>query len=157
MTKLVINNIDVPRFRSQLKDFRSVLEDSVTDNRSVGDCVALHVMLSTLVNSARTDVFVKVMAWQDKANEVTFAAASVSICGELILCIPYQPSYGDQAVDMAIRALARRDDFPDRKEGQDHWDYCDDNKFRLRYTKENGCLKRDVKLLGELWKHEETE
>lgn len=89
--------------------------------------------------------------WFDRVNGNSYFAAIVTVNfgmeNEKSILLPFQYGYGNHYVDMAGRALINAGLIPDTKDVL--WRYCDENKIILRKSKQENCLKRDLKAMAE--------
>jgi len=128
----------------------------VQDRASTAEDLEATVVVDGLLNmldhwSKKTfvEVRVRVREWFDKANGNSYFSARVLVGGELKITLPFQYGYGEHGLDEAMKALSNLADYPDMAViRQAPWRYCEENKMKLEYYKEENCLQRDVKSWG---------
>jgi len=154
MPNLLIENIDEALLEKQRLALKQVIS-FVQDRASTAEDLEATVVVDGLLNmldhwSKKTfvDVRVCVKEWFDKANGNSYFSARVWVEGDLKIMLPIQYGYEEHGVYEAIKALSNFTDYPSMTNGQAPWRYCEENKMRLEYYKEENCLQRDVKSWG---------
>lgn len=88
--------------------------------------------------------------WRDRVNGNSYFSAHVTLNygmkGEKTIYLPFQYGYGNHAETIAQLELIKLGYLPNSKNAL--WHYCEENGIILRYTKQTGCLKRDVIAYG---------
>jgi len=155
MPNLLVENIDETLLEKQRLALGNLItnmcdqEYTEEEGEMLEEVSGLLNMLDHWSKKTFVDVRVRVKEWYDKANGNYYFSASVWVEGTLKVRLPLQYGYGDHGLDEAMRAFSNLTDSPSMKPGQTPWRYCEENKMRLEYNKEDGCLKRDVKVWGE--------
>lgn len=155
MANLLIENIDevlLEKQRLALANLLSNFRDGAitrVEGELATQVEGLLNMLDHWSDQTFINVCVRTKEWFDKANGNSYFSAKVWVEGELVIQLPLQYGYDDHGLYMSRDALANHPDFPDKGCGRASWDYWKENKMKLDYHKETGCLKRDVKAWGE--------
>jgi len=154
MPNLLIENIDEALLEKQRLALSNLLanvcdQDYTEEEGELLDTVGgLLNMLDHWSKKTFVDVRVRVKEWFDKANGNSYFSARVWVEGDLKITLPFQYGYGEHGLCEAIKALSNFTDYPSKTNGQAPWRYCEENKMRLEYYKEENCLQRDVKSWG---------
>jgi len=89
--------------------------------------------------------------WFDKINGNSYFSAIVTIDfgteKQRQYKLPFQYGYGDHYVDMAAAELEKQNEISLEK-CERLWQYCYKNEIILRKSKQENCLKKDVKAYG---------
>ena len=97
---------------------------------------------------------IQALSWFDKINGNSYFAAIVTVNFGLPdsrqYKLPYQYGYGDHYIDMAKNELEKKGEIKDLEHysngsSQSLWQWCKDRGIILRTSKQENCLKRDLK------------
>lgn len=155
MPNLLIENIDLRLLEKQrlalIEVLAFVLDRAATkeDLANANEVGGLLNMLDAWSDKTFVSVRVRVKEWFDKVNGNSYFSARVWVEDNLVVVLPLQYGYESHGVDRAISELAGLPYYPNRGEREAYWRYCEENKMKLEYDKEENCLKRDVKAFGE--------
>lgn len=87
--------------------------------------------------------------WFDKVNGNSYFAATVIIDlgfdSEKVIKIPFTYGYGDSYLYAAFKELKSAGLIIDGEKYDCPWKYCNDRKIVFRYSKQENCLKRELK------------
>ena len=90
--------------------------------------------------------------WFDRINGNSYFSAQITINYGMktakAFSLPFQYGYGSHYLDISMKALIEKGFIKNAREREAIWQYCNDNKIILRYSKEENCLKRDVVAFG---------
>lgn len=88
--------------------------------------------------------------WFDKKNGNSYFAAKVTVNygmkSERIFILPYEYGYGDYYIQAGHKKLIEENILPETRTIL--WRYCKDNSIILRTSKQERCLKRELKAMG---------
>lgn len=155
MPNLLVENVDIillDKQRLALVEVLAFVQDRAATDQDLSNVAKVEGLLNMLDHwSDKTFVGVRVLVkeWFDKVNGNSYFSARVWVEDGLVVVLPLQYGYEEHGVYTAMQALAHHPEFPDMRNGESYWRYCQDNQMKLDYQKESGCLKRDVKSFGE--------
>lgn len=92
--------------------------------------------------------------WFDRVNGNSYFAARIvvnfGLKSEQTILLPFQYGYGEQYIYAAATELVNREILAEAAYKNAFTMRCRDNGIILRYSKQENCLKRDVKAFGEM-------
>ena len=97
---------------------------------------------------------VNVKEWFDRIGGNSYFAGTVTINfgmeNEKQIVLPYQYGYGDHYRDMAYEELQKQGIIPLQDSWKmPYWSFYRDNNIIARHYKQEKCLKRELKSIGE--------
>ncbi len=92
------------------------------------------------------------LEWFDKVNGNSYFAGTVTINygqdDQRTYTMPFQYGYGEHYLTEALNELTTQGELTPKDKMTALWSYCEENKIILRYNKQSGCKKRDLKVIG---------
>ena len=109
-------------------------------------------MSNTTTKTEVKTIDLKAKQWFDKVNGNSYFSAQATInfgmADEKTVYIPFQYGYGDTYMTEAAHQLQTDGILPNDETVYNFTKWCRDNNIILRYSKQDKCLKRDVKAFG---------
>jgi len=154
MPNLLIENIDEALLEKQRLALGSLLSNACDQDHTEEEGELLETvggllnMLDHWSKKTFVEVRVRVKEWFDKANGNSYFSARLWVGGALVVVLPFQYGYGEHGLCEIMETLSNLPDYPNKTRMQAPWLYCEKNKMKLEYYKEEKCLQRDVKSWG---------